>query len=274
MRPKKSLGQHFLTSEDIARRIAKAGECRSGDAVLEIGPGTGMLTALLLQTGAKVIAIEKDDRAIPLLETRFKAEIGQGSLKIIHGDILEDQKTLVLPKKYKVIANIPYYITGALMRRFLETDHQPSVIVFLVQKEVADRIALSKKASILSLSVKAYGNPTYIETVPARFFKPVPKVDSAILKIDQISKEYFSGFSEKVFFNLLHLGFSQKRKKLLGNLSRQFDKETIHTAFSEFSISENIRAEDFALEGWKRLALKIEKPPQTQRIKSSKKIGA
>lgn len=257
MKAKKSLGQHFLTSQGIAKRIVEAGECRPGDTVLEIGPGTGFLTEEILNSGAKVIAVEKDDRAIPLLEEKFIDFIREGRLKLVHGDILEEHLSLKLPKKYKLIANIPYYITGALMRRFLETDHQPSCIVFLVQKEVADRIARSKKASILSLSVKAYGSPSYIETVAARFFKPIPKVDSAILKISDISKVFFEEMSEKLFFELIHLGFGQKRKKLIGNLSKKYPKELLLSAFNEFSISENIRAEDFSLSGWKKLGQKI-----------------
>jgi len=197
---KKSLGQHFLASAAYVRAVAQAGDIRAGETVLEIGPGRGVLTAELLSRGARVIAIEKDSRLIPELSVRFAREIAEKNLRLIEGDALalEPEKLGLKDGGYKIIANIPYYITGALFEKFLGGRPQPSAIVFLVQKEVAERIAVRKKKplgsargkeSILSLSVKAFGTPRYIKTVPRGAFAPVPNVDSAILAIENIPLE-------------------------------------------------------------------------------------
>lgn len=258
MKAKKSLGQNFLTSPAIASRIARAGGACGGDTVVEIGPGKGILTRALLATGARVIAIEKDDRAIPLLHNLFKSEITAKKLIIIHGDaLLLTPKDLGIPGKYKVIANIPYYITGALIRHYLESKKQPETLVFLVQKEVGKRMTEKIKENLLSLSVKAYGKPTYIETISARFFKPEPKVDSAVVRIDEINRDFFKKISEKGFFNLIHLGFSSKRKMVIGNLSKQYSRDILLKIFKDISLPEKARAEDISLATWKKLSEKL-----------------
>ncbi len=191
---KKSLGQNFLHSMGAVHAMVEASRVTKDDIVLEIGPGKGVLTEFLLKTGAQVIAVEKDDRMIPHLSERFGGEVTSGKLKLIHGDILDmSPKDLgILAGKYKLVANIPYYITGELIQKFLETDTQPSLMTLMLQKEVARRIvAKDAKESILSLSVKAYGSPKYIQTVSAGSFNPVPSVDSAILLIDNISDQFF-----------------------------------------------------------------------------------
>ncbi len=191
---KKSLGQNFLNSDGALDAIIKAGRVVKGDTVLEIGPGKGALTKRLLNAGANVIAVEKDDRLIPLLEELFSKEIKSKKLTLIHGDVLDlDVNSYLLSvTSYKLIANIPYYITGEIVRKFLSGNFQPSLMVVLVQKEVAERITTKdQKESILSISVKAYGEPKYIQTVKAGSFFPPPKVDSAILLIDNISKDKF-----------------------------------------------------------------------------------
>jgi 16S rRNA (adenine1518-N6/adenine1519-N6)-dimethyltransferase len=216
-RAKKSLGQHFLVAHSYLRAMAEAGGVQEGDLVLEVGPGTGLLTKELLARGAKVVAIEKDARMIPLLTSTFAAEIKKKQLKIVHGDILEQNlKKLGLGAgKYKVVANIPYYISGFLFRYFLTHKEQPSSMTLLVQKEVAERIARSKKESLLSLSVKAYGKPIFVKKVPKGAFAPAPKVDSAILTIENISRQNFADAAkEALFFKLIHAGFAHKRKSL------------------------------------------------------------
>src|SRR3989344_6548872 len=158
MYKKKSLGQHFLNSAHYLRVVADAAHIQEGDVVLEIGPGEGTLTEVLLEHGAKVIAIEKDSRLIPLLREKFK-HFDISKFEVVEGDALDfDTSTFrnfdISNDRFAVVGNIPYYITGALFKKFLTAPHQPSTLVFLIQKEVAERIARSKKESILSLSVK------------------------------------------------------------------------------------------------------------------------
>jgi 16S rRNA (adenine1518-N6/adenine1519-N6)-dimethyltransferase len=248
--PKKSLGQNWLNSPSAIEKIVSAGELKTGETVLEIGPGRGALTSALLATGAKVIAVEKDHRLIDELGEKFASEITSRQLTLIEGDILIDQPNI--KGDYKLIANIPYYITGEIIRTFLENNHQPEKMVLLVQKEVAKRIVASdKKESILSMSVKVYGTPTYVATVKAGSFIPKPKVDSAILAISNISKTNFKNVSEVKFFQTIKAGFAQKRKKLKNNLSLTDNQ------MSTLDLSPDIRAEDLTLANWLRLAHKI-----------------
>ncbi len=238
---KKSLGQHFLNSAHYLGAVADAADIKKGDTVVEIGPGEGALTAVLLARGAKVIALEKDARLIPILKEKFADK----QFELIEGDALEFEPSA---KRYKVVGNIPYYITGALLRKFLSEKQQPELLVFLMQKEVAERIARhgpsNKKAkeSILSLSVKAYGTPLYIKTVPRGAFVPPPKVDSAILKVANVSRDHFTNTAhEQKFFELVKKGFSSKRKKLGSNLG-------------DIGPLKDARAEDVALGDWLALA--------------------
>src|ERR1035437_7740146 len=191
---KKSLGQHFLHAPNVVGAMIHAARIEPGMIVLEIGPGKGILTHGLLKAGAKVIAVEKDERAIEYMKEGFVKEISLGKLKLVQDDILTiNPSDLGLEKgNYIIVANIPYYITGEILRKFLTAQDRPSRMVLLVQKELAKRIvAADKKESILSISVKAYGEPKYIDTVPKRFFRPIPKVDSAIILIDRINKSFF-----------------------------------------------------------------------------------
>ncbi len=259
---KKSLGQNFLRSKEALNKIIEAGELTQTDTVLEIGPGKGVLTERLLEKARRVLAIEKDDRLIPELQTKFEKEISEGRLKLIHGDILETELDTIISKEtpYKLIANIPYYITGEIIRRFLETSHQPEKIVFLLQKEVVKRIvARDLKESILSLSVKVYGTPRSEGVVKKEAFSPSPKVDSAILSISNISKENFKDVSEDMFFKVVRSGFAQKRKKLTRNLEAVVPKERIEKVFEELQIDKNTRAEDVLLEKWLIVSKEIAK---------------
>lgn len=254
-RKKKSLGQNFLKSKSAIRSVVRAGEIQEGDTILEIGPGKGVLTKALLETPADIIAVEKDDRLIPELNQTFEKEIESGRLKIIHGDFLSMSISEILGEKsYKVIANIPYYITGQLFRKLLEEERSPTRMVVLVQKEVAERIvARDGKESILSLSVKAYGVPKIIEKVSKKMFSPPPKVDSAILLISSISKNFFDAFSEETFFSWIHAGFAQKRKKLIRNLETVETKENLEKIFTNLSLNTNARAEEVSLLTWKNI---------------------
>ncbi len=253
---KKSLGQHFLTSPVIPERMCAAAAVGEGDLVVEIGPGTGVLTEVLLARGAKVVAIETDERAITHLKERFSGEIRAEKLVISEQDARElDLQGLGLTDhRYKVVANIPYYLSGLLFRTFLEHALQPATLVFLVQREVAERIARDPKSSLLSLGVAAYGDPSYICTVKRGNFSPPPKVDSAIIAVRNISRERLAGLSSKEFFTLLHLGFGQKRKQLLGNLAKHYERSELEQIFSALHLSLTIRAEDLSFQAWHALA--------------------
>lgn len=298
---KKSLGQNFLNSKAVARDIVRAAELSPTDTVLEIGPGKGFLTSELLASGARVIAVEKDDRMIPILSEKFANEIAEKQFVLIHGDIIEIMDKHKVPtfgclcprhesadskflrsdlgdSQYKLVANIPYYLTGQIIRIFLEagrastrrvlndsTRHdfakstarhdfaksKPERMILMVQKEVATRIvARDKKESILSIAVKAYGTPRLIKKVPARYFTPSPKVDSAILAIENISNKNFPDKeSDKYFFEIVRAGFAHKRKVLAGNLKELFGSNTIQI-LSNVGVVEKARAEDLTLEQW------------------------
>jgi len=234
--------------------MIEAGEIGPEDTVLEVGPGKGVLTEKLLEKAGKVIAVEKDHRLIELLQEKFAGEIANGKLVLLNWDILDlDLKDISKP--YKIIANIPYYITGQFLRKFLETDFQPERIIVMVQKEIAQGImAHDKKESLLSISVKAYGQPKMVMKVGKENFSPAPKVDSAILAITNISKNIFTenNIDEKKFFEVLHAGFAHKRKMLLGNLKSVTDKN-LAEVFTTLGLSEKIRAEDLDLESWTKL---------------------
>lgn len=252
MEKKKSLGQHFLHNAHYIQLVADAAAVTQGDTVLEIGPGNGALTKELLSRGAQVTAIEKDSRLIPVLEETFSDAIHRGTLRIIEDDALSvDLHTLgFVSGSFKIVANIPYYITGALLEKFLSGAVQPSLLVFLVQKEVAERIAKATKESILSLSVKVYGTPKYMHTVPAGAFTPPPDVDSAVLLVSHISRAHFnSPEHERMFFTVMKQGFSQKRKMLKNNIAPTLGEKTL-SAMERAGIGESARAEDVPLEKW------------------------
>ena len=255
MRKKKSLGQHFLHNLHYVRAMAGAAALVPGERVFEIGPGEGVLTQELLARGVYVTTIEKDARLIPILQAKFADEIAAGKLTVIEGDALEiDSEKLLGGTSYKVVANIPYYITGALLRTFLSRETQPSTLVFLIQKEVADRIVNSRKESLLSLSVKAFGTASVVCRVPAGAFNPPPEVDSAILLVSDISRTRFiNQVHEEMFFTLLRAGFAQKRKLLRRNIDSVLGAHTAEY-LAAAGIPENARAEDVPLLSWLTLA--------------------
>lgn len=250
---KKSLGQHFLTSPVVPGWMCDAANLEEGETVLEIGPGTGVLTRELLLRGVRVIALEADGRAIEVLLDTFADEIASRTLVLYHSDARELSLTDIPELQgtpYKVVANIPYYLSGLLFRSVLESENHPTDLVYLVQKEVAARIARDEKESLLSLSVKVFGTPKYIKTVKKGHFTPPPKIDSAIIAVYNISHDALATTSKKDFFEVLHLGFGQKRKQLLSNLSKRFDRTTLTHIFSTCDIPERARAEDLPLIKW------------------------
>ena len=252
---KKSLGQHFLNSDLVPNWMCDAAFVTRGDVVVEVGPGTGALTSALLLRGAQVIALEADRRAIAVLTETFAEAIHRGELVIHHADMRTyDLADLALPGGYKVVANIPYYLSGMLFRTFLEHSVQPETIVFLVQKEVAKRLTASlernEKESLLSLSVKLYGTPEYVRSVSRGHFTPPPKVDSAIVAIRDIGRGRLSRIDAEHFFTVLHLGFGKKRKQLLGNLSETYPRDTLTHIFSTLNLPHTVRAEDIPLATW------------------------
>lgn len=252
MKPKKSLGQHFLTNPAIVAKIADAAQIVPDERVIEIGPGKGILTRTLLERGARVIAIEKDEALALALRSAFHGEIESKKLTVITGDVLDvSLESLVDETPYKLVANIPYYITGAILRKFLEGSHTPYSMTVLVQKEVAERIvARDGKESLLSISVKVYGAPKIAGNVKAGSFTPAPKVDSAILTVSQISKNNFSNTNEKRFFEILRAGFSHKRKILARNLESVLPRGEIERAFATCKLDQKIRAEDLKTGDW------------------------
>ncbi len=250
MKAKKHLGQNFLKSGKALRDIILAAKISEKDTVVEIGPGKGALTTKILESAGKVIAIEKDRDLIPGLTEAFQEDIKNKKLVLLEDDILTFDLTK-LPKKYKVVANIPFYITGAILEKFLESDHQPECMALIVQKEVAERVvARDGKESILSMSVRVFGEPKFVGKIPARYFSPEPKVDSAILLIENI-KNMLKNKEKDEFFKFVKAGFSQKRKTLLKNLTGLgIKRELLEEKFKELNIDPTIRAEKLSLQTW------------------------
>ena len=262
LRADKSLGQNFLQDPFALAAIASAAEIKATDTVLEIGPGLGSLTRYLAVSAKEVVAVELDrDMLIPL-----KAVLAPyPNVRVIHGDILKLRpQELVTEKDYIVAANIPYYITSAVIRHLLESEVKPRRIVLTVQREVAERIcAKPGDMSLLALSVQVYGNPRIAARIPAEAFFPAPKVDSAVLSVDIYPSPLIRAELLGTFFKLIKAGFSQKRKTLRNSLSSGLH---ISTAVSEEMLKQaNIdpmrRAETLSIEEWQTLCeIKTDNP--------------
>lgn len=257
---KKSLGQHFLRSERALTDIAGAIPLDSKSAVLEIGPGEGVLTQKLLETGATVVAVEKDDRLIPILSQRFQKHISDKHLTLIHGDVVDpsvlNKLHTVLPADWVLIANIPYYITGLILRTFLDGKDKPRAMVLLVQKEVAeDILARDGKESIGSIAVKVYGTPSIVARVPRGAFVPPPNVDSAILRITHIHEPFADESKRMRFFDILRAGFKSRRKTILNTLSARADmkKDEVEKSLRSISLDPTARPERLTVADWKSI---------------------
>ncbi len=261
---KKSLGQNFLKSEAALAAIVECSELSSSNVALEIGPGTGILTERILNTGAEVIAIEKDDRLIELLTEKFKSFVDVGKFTLIHADImdinikalLEGQGAKNKNRDFKLVANIPYYLTGAIMRKFIDENLATSMTL-LVQDEVAKRVVCRDgKESLLSLSVESYGKAKYVKKVLAGSFVPAPNVDSAIIYIKKDTESIFKNENEReLFFKLIHAGFAHKRKTMMHNLKINSEEywPNIAKVFENLNIDPKIRAEDVNMNSWMRI---------------------
>lgn len=253
LRLNKYLGQNFLISQEIIEKILEAGELNKKDVVLEIGPGTGNLTFELAKKVKKVLAVEKDRRFSLILKKEKKRQ-GIKNVEIIQGDILKIINFLFIKNyPYKVIANIPYYLTSRLIKNLLEHQNKPRLIVLMVQKEVAKRIcAKPPKMNLLAISVQFYAAPKIVSFVPKTCFWPQPKVDSAIIKI--IPKTLPFEEPEK-FFKIVKIGFSQPRKQLVNNFSKKlgFDKIKLQEILKAIKINPKSRAENLTIEDWLKL---------------------
>jgi 16S rRNA (adenine1518-N6/adenine1519-N6)-dimethyltransferase len=249
------LGQHFLTRAETAEKIADAYLLSKKDTVLEVGPGHGILTRALLARVGKVVALEKDQTLFKELLQTFSREMQEEHLVLVKEDVRACVPSDLFPHTpYHVVANIPYYITGQIIRLFLTAEKQPTTLVLLIQKEVAERIcAKDGKESVLSLSVKAYGTPRIAFVVKAGAFSPPPKVDSAVLVVEHISRSRFQNKKhEALFFSLLHTAFQEKRKMISGTLKKLVSLETL----AKLGIA-HARPETLGVEAWTSLAKEV-----------------
>lgn len=278
IRPKKGLGQNFLVDPAHRARIVAAAELTPDDTVLEIGPGPGVLTELIAQQAGRVIAVELDDRLIPLLRQRFA---DQPHVTIVHGDILNvdvgalmsesanqrmsgsangtshNSQSAIHNPQYKVLANLPYYITSAAIRHLLETDPPPALLVLTVQREVAERMAAAPPAmSLLALGVQFYCTAQIVARIPAGAFYPVPKVDSAAVRLIRRSEPAVPGVTAAAFFRVARAGFSQPRKQLHNALAAGLGlaPAAVATWLAAVGIDPRRRAETLTLAEWGALA--------------------
>jgi 16S rRNA (adenine1518-N6/adenine1519-N6)-dimethyltransferase len=253
--PKKSLGQHWLHDQASLQAMCEAAQLSETDTVVEIGPGLGTLTELLVKQAAWVIAVEFDDHLARNLPNHIRAS----NLQVVNQDILQFDFTN-LPIGYKIVANIPYYLTSNLIRVISETPNQPAAAVLLVQKEVAERVvAQPGDMSLLSVTAQFYWQTSLGRKVPAELFTPPPKVDSQILILEKRAKPLFSDIEPKPFFRLVKAGFAQRRKTLLNSLSAglHLDRETIATICTSVDIDPKRRAQTLSLEEWHNLYLSL-----------------
>lgn len=248
---KKSLGQHWLNDVVSLRAMLQAADVQKGDYILEIGPGTGSLTVELLEKGARVRALEIDTEAVVYLEREFADALSTGQLIIDQGDI-RTYNLISLPERYKLVANIPYYLTSHLLQLLSETKRPPQTAALLVQKEVAERVcAQPGDMSILSVTVQFYWHTNIGRVVPAKLFTPPPKVDSQILILERRPESLFE-VDAKNFFKLVKSGFSAKRKTLLNSLSGglRLNKEQTMDLLVSADIPPEVRAQALSLEQW------------------------
>ncbi len=265
LRAKKSLGQHFLIDASVLKRILAAAEVDKSDIVIEVGPGLGILTRVLAERAGWVVAVELDDRLSEILQNDLKPF---GNVTVIHKDILQVQPDELLQEMasslpsnidaghYKVVANLPYYITSAVIRHFLTAELKPEAMVVMVQKEVARQItALPGDTSILSISVQLYGKPEIIGYVPAGSFYPAPAVDSAILKVSVYPHPPIPVTDENTFFELVRAGFCAARKQLGNSLAQglKIPKAEVIAMLEKAGVAPERRAETLTLEEWGKL---------------------
>ena len=261
--PKKSLGQNFLHDEGLLGRIVAAADLSPDDDVLEVGPGLGALTRVLARAARRVVAVELDGRLLPVLESELG---GLGNVELVHGDVLELDPADWFAAPYVVVANVPYYITGAILRHLLGGRPRPRRLVLTVQREVADRLtARPPQMSLLAVSVQYYGRARLVSTVKAGAFWPRPEVDSAGVRIDVAERHLLSageqgsgGAGETSFFRVVRAGFSEKRKQLKNNLRQLgLSDDEIAAGLAGVGIDGRRRAETLAIAEWEALSQAI-----------------
>jgi len=249
--PSKKLGQNFLIDQNLLKKIVKISKIE-GKNVLEIGAGIGNLTEKLAQKAKKVVAIEKDKKLIKILREKLSA---YHNVEIVEGDIRDFLREISQKlRDFKIVANIPYYLTSNLLRRIFELENKPKEIVLMVQKEVAQRISAKvPKMNLLAISVQLEAEAKIVSYVSKNCFWPRPKVDSAILKISGIKKNL--KVDKNLFFKIVKAGFSQPRKQLINNLSKflNLEKEKIKSWLLKNKISPSQRAETLTLKDWLNL---------------------
>lgn len=252
MPTKKHLGQHWLHDRFVLDHIADEADVSGQDTVLEVGPGLGTLTSILLGRAEQVIAVEFD----PDLARKLPGQFPGKRLEVVQSDILA-YDTRDLPASYKVVANVPYYITSKIIQKFMTDANRPSVVTLLIQKEVAERVAARPgDMSILAVSAQLYADVALGDLVPAQLFTPPPKVDSQVVTLRTKPLELPGGVDEKLLFRVVKAGFSAKRKKLRSSLSGGLGmaKDDVDTLLAKVAISPDERAESLSVEDWKRLA--------------------
>jgi 16S rRNA (adenine1518-N6/adenine1519-N6)-dimethyltransferase len=291
--PARSKGQNFLIKEEIYDKIVAAADLKKDDTVLEVGPGLGFLTAKLAEKAGRVVAVELDDKLAELLKIATNTQ-GVKNIEIINKNILElgimnnelwnkDLKNkihnslFIIHDSYKIVANIPYNISSLLLRKFLSAEHKPSLMVLMLQKEVAERICAKPRTfgaesfqchdttapkvrgkagemSLLAVSVQFYSRPEIIQTVSKNNFWPEPKVDSAIIRLTPHTP-LIKGAPEKEFFRLVKIGFSAKRKMLKNNLANglHITNEEAEKKLKKAGFNEKIRAQELSVEDWIKL---------------------
>lgn len=249
--PNKSLGQHWLKDRAVLASIADEADIQPSDTVLEIGPGLGTLTSELLRRAAKVVAVEFDTELARKLPGQFPGK----NLEVVNGDILSFDLTSV-PDGYKVVANVPYYITSKIVQMLMTATNKPSTAVLLVQKEVAERLAAKPgDMSILAISAQVYADVRLGDVVPAYLFMPPPKVDSQVVILETHAHPLVQTSEERAFFRVVKAGFSAKRKKLRSSLAGGLgiSKTDVELLLAKAEISPDARAEDLAIADWQRL---------------------
>jgi 16S rRNA (adenine1518-N6/adenine1519-N6)-dimethyltransferase len=259
--PDKGLGQNFLQDDSALRNIVSVAHISGTDTVLEIGSGLGSLTRYLAMEAGQVIAVELDESLIPVLKSVLKQ---WRNVRVIHGDIVKlELSELIKVDNYSVVANIPYYITSAIMRHLLESHPRPRRIVLTLQKEVAERICAEPgEMSLLALSVQVYGKPEIAAIIPATAFYPAPKVDSSVIRVDIYPEPAIPIAHLETFFRLAKAGFSQKRKTLRNSLSAGLAISTSDTEglLKAAEIDHRRRAETLSISEWARLASLLVNP--------------
>ena len=254
--PKKTLGQHWLNDRAVLESICALAQVNEGDTVLEIGPGLGSLTELLIEYAGKVVAVELDSKLISRLQDRFKNE---AKLTVENQDI-RNFNLGSLPKEYKVVANIPYYLSSYLIRLLSESLNPPRSAVLLVQKEVAQRLAaMPGKLSLLGVIAQTYWQVELGSIVGAAMFTPPPKVDSQLVKLSRRDTPLYPSGLEKEYLSIVKAGFSQKRKTLVNNLSQRLhiSKLDAKHLIEPLGLNELARAQELSISQWAELTLNI-----------------